>query len=295
MKIQMIRTTFLALVCVCGWLGLAGTVHAATFHVPRDFDSIQEAVDAALPGDRIKVARGTYGENVLITTPNIRLLGRHAVIDGTDLGGIGIHVLGTSGVRIQGFTVQGFEAGIVLEGASRSRVHRNISRSNFSDATTLRDGLQLVDSHLNVVTRNVFHGNGHNGITLKAASSRNLILGNTSNDNGVQVVANFGGCGVQLIAADNDHNLIAGNQTLRNGWGIQVGGGSDGNAIVHNQSHANARAGVVVLAPGMDNFVGQNKAEGNGLANVAPSGMFDLFDQDVLDNTWRNNRGTFNH
>ena len=272
-----------------------GAASAVEVHkVPRDFASIQGAVDAASPGDIIQVKAGIYEENVEITTPGIRLLGAQAVLDGSGLSGFGIHVLDTEGVQIQGFTVQHFEAGIVVENSEGVQLHRNELLENFSDIATRRDGIQLLNAHDSLITGNYAHDNGHNGITLRDGSSGNTLRGNRSSDNGLQVMANFGGCGIQLIGANNDDNFIAANETLRNGWGIQVGGGSDDNTVVQNRSHEIARAGVVVLDDGQGNFIGQNNARGNGLANVAPSGTFDLFDQGVLDNTWRNNKGSFN-
>ena len=59
----------------------------AKLQVPEDFSSIQEAVDAANPGNTIEVDEGTYSENVIITKA-IRLEGEDAVLDGTGLGGL---------------------------------------------------------------------------------------------------------------------------------------------------------------------------------------------------------------
>lgn len=276
--------------------GIPSAHAVSVLHVPRDFSTIQEAVDNANSGDIIQVAKGTYSENVLIITPDIRLHGQKATLDGADLGGvgIGIHVLGTSGIEITGFTVQGFEVGILLEGVYHSQVHRNELRANLSTISTLRDGIQLVDAHFNSVTNNFAHDNGHNGITIKGASTNNTLRGNVSNDNGTQVTAAFAGCGIQLIGDDNDDNFIGENETLRNGWGIQISAASTGNVIVENRSHENDRAGVAVLGLGSGNFIGQNNAKGNGLADVSPSFTFDLFDQGVFDNTWERNQGTSN-
>ena len=60
--------------------------------------------------------------------------------------------MGTSGVEITGFVVQGFEVGILLEEVYHSQVHRNELRENLSTVSTLRDGIQLVDAHFNSVT-----------------------------------------------------------------------------------------------------------------------------------------------
>ena len=42
--------------------------------VPRDFATIQAAVDAANPGDIINVAAGVYNENVVIVTSGFRCM-----------------------------------------------------------------------------------------------------------------------------------------------------------------------------------------------------------------------------
>src|SRR5919108_5122516 len=40
-----------------------------------EFTTIQEAVDAAAPGDRIRVCPGTYDEQISITKPSLRIVG----------------------------------------------------------------------------------------------------------------------------------------------------------------------------------------------------------------------------
>jgi hypothetical protein len=86
------------------------------------FTTIQSAVDAANPGDRVIVCAGTYNENVVISTP-ISLHGEDAVIQGQPTSTQMCDQLGPSGpgsapclagvtiksswVWISGFTVQG--------------------------------------------------------------------------------------------------------------------------------------------------------------------------------------------
>src|SRR5262245_61803394 len=73
------------------------SAQATVLKVPRDYATIQAAVNAAITGDTIKVAAGVYNENVVISTSGLRLQGSDgAVIDGAGLTGSGIQVLGTS-------------------------------------------------------------------------------------------------------------------------------------------------------------------------------------------------------
>ncbi len=111
------------------------------------------------------MAPGTYNENAVITTSSIKLKGHHATLNGTGLSGIGILVDGAHGVHISGFTVQGFEAGIVLDGASFSRVHKNVLRDNRS------------------------HENDRAGIAVLGLSTDNFITGNNATGNGVADVS----------------------------------------------------------------------------------------------------------
>jgi parallel beta-helix repeat protein len=294
-----------------GWL-LASPVFGVpevgagdVLQVPKDFATIQEAVDAAGLGDIIRVAGGTFSENVLIEdATDLRLYGSKTVLQGGGVG-FGIHLLNSSEIRVQGFIVDGYELGVLLENTADSQVHNVETLNNDSpDSPMLRDGLALWNSNGNEITNVDAHDNGHNGISLRFGSIGNHLQGNSTNDNGqnATVAASFGGCGIQLIGPGNNDNHIVANEADGNGWGIQIGPGSNDNHVLQNRAEGNQRAGVVVLdatgtggAAGVDNIIGQNNAKGNGLANVGPSGTFDLFDQGIEDNIWKNNQGTFNH
>ena len=104
--------------------------------MPRDFSTIQAAVNAASPGDTIKVATGVYNENVVISTSGLRLKGGEgAVIDGDGLTGTGILVLGTAAqpvadVVVSGFEVRDFQRGIVLQFTTGARISGNVVHDN---------------------------------------------------------------------------------------------------------------------------------------------------------------------
>jgi Right handed beta helix region len=119
--------------------------------VVRPGESIQAAVDAADPGDTIRVRRGTYRESVVISTDELTLRGDHAVLEppGPSQPNAcadffsGICVLGeldfdtgvvsdyVEDVTVSGFEVRGFgESGILAGGARDATFKRNEAGDN---------------------------------------------------------------------------------------------------------------------------------------------------------------------
>ncbi|WP_162951023.1 right-handed parallel beta-helix repeat-containing protein [Streptomyces sp. CC0208] len=111
-------------------------------HVVFPGQSIQQAVDAAEPGDTVLVTPGTYRESVTVSTPGITLsgMGRETVIEpGTDKAanscaqnGNGICVIGTKahdveGVTVASLTVTGFTKAGVFAMATDGLTVRNVT------------------------------------------------------------------------------------------------------------------------------------------------------------------------
>ncbi|HVW67750.1 MAG TPA: right-handed parallel beta-helix repeat-containing protein [Steroidobacteraceae bacterium] len=89
---------------------LAPVEHSSgkTLHVPKEYPTIQNAVDAANPGDLVLVDPGVYVEAVFITVPSITVRGvdRNSVIlDGKFLLGTGMMVV-ADGVVIENMTAR---------------------------------------------------------------------------------------------------------------------------------------------------------------------------------------------
>lgn len=70
----MLRAKFLSVLVCCFALIATTNARAATLRVPRQYPTIQAAVDAAAPGDRIRVGPGNYCGATL--TKNVLLEGR---------------------------------------------------------------------------------------------------------------------------------------------------------------------------------------------------------------------------
>jgi parallel beta-helix repeat protein len=190
---------FIATTATSGSSGSVGQV----VHVPRDFPTIQAAVDAADEGDTVQVEAGIYNENVVVSTSGVKV---HAsggvVLDGTGLIGIGVHVRGASaaapvsGVEISNFEVANFERGIIVQWATNVRVHRNEVHDNVDKTPPLvlgdAAGIELVTAQFTDVSQNIVHHNGDGGIQLRVGSTQNIIRDNRVYENGIQRLADLG-------------------------------------------------------------------------------------------------------
>lgn len=84
---------------------------ATTKLVPADYATIQEAVDAAAPGDLILVSPGTYNEAVTVETDNLTIRGldrNEVVLDGQLELDNGIRVVGAKGVAVENMTATNY-------------------------------------------------------------------------------------------------------------------------------------------------------------------------------------------
>ena len=88
-----------------------GGASGDTIEVPADHETIQDAVDAAAPGDLILVSPGVYNEVVNVTTPELTIRGldrNEVILDGEFELDNGIRVLGAGGVAIENMTARNY-------------------------------------------------------------------------------------------------------------------------------------------------------------------------------------------
>jgi hypothetical protein len=79
--------------------------------VPDEFATIQEAVDAASPGDLVLISPGVYNEAVNVTTDELTIRGldrNEVILDGQFELDNGVRVLGASGVAVENLTAQNY-------------------------------------------------------------------------------------------------------------------------------------------------------------------------------------------
>lgn len=105
----------------------------AVIKVPEDQPTIQLAVNAASSGDVVLVSKGIYKEQVLIpsslSTLRIIAKNKNVILDGTDLlaPSTAFTSDGANRAEINGFIIQNYSFGIVLQGnvSRRNRIIRN--------------------------------------------------------------------------------------------------------------------------------------------------------------------------
>jgi parallel beta-helix repeat protein len=264
------------------------------------FTSIQAAVEAAEPGDRILVCRGTYEESVLVEKADLRIEAQGApgdvVLQGPGTGPYGFHLRRTTGVLVQGFTVQGYgDANIIVAEGGGNTIRKNVATAGIVDGIeVLRSSGNLIEhnvayantapnadgifvsqvgSHDNVIRNNESYANGQHGINLFQSGPGNVVSGNRSHDNR--------GRGIQSVQGSNG-NVIEDNHAYANGLipgGPPIMGGgigilvvaSSGVTIRHNRSDGNG-AGGIGLTNATNTVVSNNRSENNALAGIQLNG-----------------------
>lgn len=138
--------------------GGGGTDARPRLVVPRDFKTIQAAVDHASPGSTIVIRPGVYRTNVTVQTPNLVIRGVdrfRTVLHGEDKRGTGITVDGTKNVTIANLTVRNYLGnGIFINNTTGYTVNK-------VDAIKGRTyGIYAFDSYDGVIKNSFAHGSG---------------------------------------------------------------------------------------------------------------------------------------
>jgi parallel beta-helix repeat protein len=260
--------------------------------VPRDFPTIQNAIDAAAPGSTITVARGTYTEELVIAK-DLTLVGdgTRSIIrspatltpfavhepDGRALTAI-VRVGGGAHVRMSGFTVEGpIPCGVevtgvqVLEGAtlslSRSRV-TGIQADPSSCAAEDAAGRAIVyglPAHI------VMNG----AVGSPAYGAVTGVVVDHYQHAGISITGPVPGAPSRVSVVDSD---IVGGWTLPSiQYGIDIEDGAAAE-IVGNRIRDNVCGGALC---GPDPI---NEIQGAGVLVVAPSGAVDLIGNHLTSN-----------
>jgi len=231
--------------CPCAPVPEVPASSAKELHVGtgQTYSTIQDAVNASLPGDTIIVHAGTYEENVMISTPALTLQGEDrdvVTVTAADPTGNVFCVNYVDYVSISGFTVTGSSnCGIrICSGAA----HCNISDNNVS---------------------NNGNSNNGNGILLEASNGYTVIRNNIVKSNAVN--------GINLFCQQDAHSTITGNDISDNGHGIHMFLSSN-NTITCNWVYNNSECGFYLTGGSINNTIENNTIIENGNYNSATGG-----------------------
>ncbi len=226
-------------------LGFVAISFAGTIHVPADYPTIQQAINAANDGDIIMVAPGTYNISSTILNNrvnNLQLLGSReedgsnaSIINAAVNPGmyVAIKFFGVNGCTISGFEVKNAHSGISLENCKNCLITRNYIHDNDQATSWHGDGIEIfrcenIDVTFNIIAHNEFHGielqyqvkniniinntilqtYGHDGIALYDYLVDVTIKNNIiaySNEEGIELVYLWPGSPVNFI---NDYNCF---------------------------------------------------------------------------------------
>ncbi len=189
--------------------GSAWTVHAQTSVIVVT-TTIQAAVDAANPGDTVRVPPGIYRENVLVTKDNITIEGSAgAILDGTGLSGSGITVRSlTPLARMKGFRLSGLRIqNYVRNGVILSRVDNyQIDHGEFVDNAAY--GIFPIRAFQGLIEFNKVYGSDDTGIYI-GQSSDAIIRNNHVTD-----------CTVGISVEVSSRMIIQDNRVMDNTIGV---------------------------------------------------------------------------
>lgn len=256
---------------VAVWTVLAVPAGAATIQVPGDQPTIQAAINAAVAGDEVVVAPGTYTENINFQGKAITVRSAAGpavtIIDGQRLGPVVKFATGEGRSSVlRGFTLRNgrvdasspdIEGGGIRISQASPQIINNVITANQACAggggVSVSFGSPLISS--NTISGNSqfgCSGGTGGGIQVNGSGSTEIVNNKiTGNSFGFG-----GGGGVALNAAGTavlSNNLISGNTSSGEGGGVRIS----------NASSVLIRQNVIV----------ENTAtRGSGIAWIVPSG-----------------------
>ncbi len=268
MKKKLAITTFIITLFLFSTLQLfrPSTASGSIIKVPLDYDTIQEAIDAAKPGDTIEVAAGTYPEHVLVDK-SVTLKGENRASRIIGDGNQRMIDVTVGDVEITGFTIQdgggwwmgihvqsypGPLTGIVITNNAILDTYYGVFLSYCTGAIVSNNtidnayyGVRLHESDVNTITNNRINRSGYYGVNLYSGSENNEITNNEIINGKYGVLHEYSdGNTLELntIASNSEYGirlsyssgtLVKGNDIMNNKYGVYLWD-SSGNTFYYN-------------------------------------------------------------
>lgn len=207
-----------------------------TIAVPRDYPTIQEAIDDAVSGVTILVDQGQYDENIAFINKSIVLRGSgsgNTIINGEGAAFPTISVQDSGRLILRDFTITGGTHGVYAKGNCHIEIYNSIIEDNS------RDGVRVRLSSSAKLYNSLLTSNGENGLQVSYSSSAEAYQCTFSENlnTGIQVLGSS--------SAALEGNQINNNE--KSGLGVTLGSEADlwsGNTISNNNQSDDGWAGV---------------------------------------------------
>jgi parallel beta-helix repeat protein len=300
MNFKSLKLVILALTLLL-WTGVAGAFLASSpkeIRVPENFPTVQEAIDAAEPGDTILVGTGTYQENLVITkslslkgegkylvtlraadpqSPSILVKDEEnvALAELTITGGSdGLRIIGSGSLTANDIIVEGNGTGIYPGPFARLELASSKVSGNHGDGLILLGQAEVRDSEIS--------GNGYQGLKVWSSGSTKIHDNEISGNGGeglfvgqgsIEVLGNMisenGGEGIEIWG--EAWATIQRNRISNNLDGILVWG--EAQATISNNTISDSDRDGVLLVDKAKAEISENeitKSGGWGIAIWVP-------------------------
>ncbi len=229
-----------ALVACASLLALGAGGKKSALQVPRAFPTIQAAVDAAVPGDVIKVGKGTYAEAVVIATDGLTLIGRRSVVDPAYAGPC--FSVNADDVTINGFTLRNGSLGVSATGDGISLIKNIVEASAGVGLSVTGEGAAVIS--------NAVRAAGGDGIRVRGPVGAFGITGENPSQVHTNKVQQSGEDGIDVVDVNSTirRNLCTSNgfHGIRSELGGVFVAGGPASLVSGNQGHFNAFDGLQI-------------------------------------------------